>query len=103
MNAEIICRERHYRRMNKALRLAQSGEANHVLDAAQAILEARMKHADSLGSPGAVRDYLRLLLLLHNREYEVFVVVLLDAQQRVLAAEELFRGTLRDPLSPRDR
>jgi DNA repair protein RadC len=33
-------------------------------------------------------------LLLHDREYEVFVVVLLDAQNRVLAAEEMFRGTL---------
>jgi DNA repair protein RadC len=40
----------------------------------------------------AVRDYLRLLL--HNREHEVFVVVLLDAKNRVLATEELFRGTL---------
>jgi DNA repair protein RadC len=36
-----------------------------------------MKHGDALNSPGAVRDYLRLLL--HNREHKVFVVVLLDA------------------------
>jgi uncharacterized membrane protein YqaE (UPF0057 family) len=36
--------------------------------------------------------YLRLLL--HDREHEVFVVVLLDAQNRGLATEELFRGTL---------
>ena len=84
--------ERTYRRMNKALRLAQSGEADDVLAAARAILEARMKHSDALSSPGAVRDYLRLLL--NNREYEVFVVVLLDAQHRVLTTEELFRGTL---------
>ncbi len=39
-----------------------------------------------------MRDYLRLLL--HDREYEVFVAILLDAQNRVLATEELFRGTL---------
>jgi len=84
--------EKTYRRINKAIRLAQSGEADDVLAAALEILEARMKHAYSLSSPGAVRDYLRLLL--NNREYEVFVVVLLDAQHRVLAAEELFRGTL---------
>jgi DNA repair protein RadC len=47
---------------------------------------------DTLASPAAVRDYLRLTLM--GREYEVFVVVLLDAQNRVLATEELFRGTL---------
>ena len=84
--------DRTYRRMNKALRLAQSGEADSVLAAAQAILAARMKHSHALASPSAVREYLRLLL--HNREHEVFVVVLLDAQNRVLATEELFRGTL---------
>ena len=78
--------------MNKALRLAQSCEANNVLAAAQAILAARMKHSHALASPRAVREYLRLLL--HNREHEVFVVVLLYAQNRVLATEELFRGTL---------
>lgn len=39
-----------------------------------------------------MRDYLQLIL--HGREYEVFVVVLLDAQNRVLASEEMFRGTL---------
>jgi len=35
-----------------------------------------------------------LRLLLHNREHEIFVLVLLDAQNRVLTTEELFRGTL---------
>jgi DNA repair protein RadC len=59
------------------------------------ILDARMKHpttSTSLTSPTAVRDYLRLLL--HDRAHEVFVVVFVDAQNRVIAAEELFRGTL---------
>ena len=83
---------RTYRRINRALRLAQSGDAENVLAAAQEILATRIKHGDALGSPGAVRDYLQLLL--HDREHEVFVVVLLDSQNRVLAIEELFRGTL---------
>ena len=39
-----------------------------------------------------MRDYLRLLL--KDREHEAFVVLLLDAQHRVIACEELFRGTL---------
>ena len=84
--------KRTYRRMNKAIRLAQSGEADSVLAAAHEILATRMKHGDALNSPATVREYLRLLL--HNREHEVFVVVLLDAQNRVFATEELFRGTL---------
>src|ERR1017187_865604 len=88
----IMVIKRTYRRMNKAIRLAQSGEAQSVLAAAHEILTTRMKHGDALNSPATVRDYLRLLL--HDREHEVFVVVLLDAQNRVFATEELFRGTL---------
>jgi len=81
-----------FRRLNRALRLAMSSEAQDVLAAAREILATRMTHGDVLASPGAVREYLRLLL--HDRQHEVFVVVLLDAQNRVLASEELFRGTL---------
>lgn len=56
------------------------------------ILEAQSRQADSLTSPSAVRNYLRLLLA--AKEHEVFVCVFLDAQNRVIASEELFRGTL---------
>lgn len=84
--------EKTFRRMNKAIRLATSGEADNVLAAAREILATRLTHGNALNSPSAVRDYLRLLL--QNLEHEVFVVVLLDAQNRVLATEELFRGTL---------
>lgn len=84
--------EKTYRRLNRAIRLALSGEADRVLSAAREILATRIAHGDMLGSPGAVRDYLQLIL--HSREYEVFVVVLLDAQNRVLTSEEMFRGTL---------
>lgn len=60
---------------------------------ALAILERRLSRPGAaLGSPGAVRDYLRLLL--GNKGHEVFVCIFLDAQNRVLATETLFRGTL---------
>jgi DNA repair protein RadC len=39
-----------------------------------------------------VRDYLRLLLA--DKEYEVFVVILLSTQNHVLSIVEMFRGTL---------
>ena len=61
--------KRAYRRVTKALRLAQSGEADSIVAAAKEILSTRIKHGDVLRSPTAVRDYLRLLL--HDREHEV--------------------------------
>jgi DNA repair protein RadC len=56
------------------------------------LLEGRAKATDSLASPAAVRSYLRLKLA--DRQHEVFCCAFLDAQNRVIAFEELFRGTL---------
>lgn len=47
---------------------------------------------DCLTSPGAVRDLLKHKLA--GLPHEVFVCIQLDAQHRVIAIEELFRGTL---------
>ena len=55
-------------------------------------LAERMKSEPVLSSPGTVRDWLRLRCA--NLEHEVFIVVLLDAQNRLIEAQELFRGTL---------
>jgi DNA repair protein RadC len=65
---------------------------NETIKCALKILDVRMRKTQALSSPEAVRDYLRILL--HDRGHEVFVVVFLDAQNRVIASEELFRGTL---------
>jgi DNA repair protein RadC len=43
-------------------------------------------------SPALVRQYLSLRLF--NLEAEVFMVLLLDAQNRLIEARELFRGTV---------
>ena len=56
------------------------------------ILDARMRSGPVLSAPTAVRDYLRLSL--SDRGHEVFVCIFLDAQHRVIACDELFRGTL---------
>ena len=55
-------------------------------------LAESMRHRDALESIAAVRDYLRLTI--GRREYEVFMVIFLDAKHRVIAPEEMFRGTL---------
>jgi DNA repair protein RadC len=56
------------------------------------LLAEELRSGVSLTSPGAVRDYLKLILA--NRDYEVFVCLWLDAQHRVIKTEEAFRGTL---------
>ena len=63
-----------------------------VMELARRALAEEMRGRDSLASPAAVRAYLRL----HMQElaHESFYCVFLDAQNRVIAAEELFRGTL---------
>ena len=71
---------------------AKYSQLQAVLEMARRALAETLRASDALGSPAAVRDYLRLTLA--NREHEVFVAVLLDAQNRILACEELFRGTL---------
>ena len=65
---------------------------DQIVQQALRILDARMRAAPTLASPEAVRDYLRLSL--HDRAHEVFVCVFLDSQHRVIACDELFRGTL---------
>ena len=63
-----------------------------VVELARRSLAEEAAARDALASPQAVRDYLRLSL--GGRPYEVFVGLFLDSQNRVLASEELFRGTL---------
>jgi DNA repair protein RadC len=63
-----------------------------VHELARRALEEDVRRDTVLNSPGKVRDYLRLRLA--NLPHEVFMGLFLDAQNRLLVAEELFRGTL---------
>ena len=63
-----------------------------IVSQALELLACETRETDLLASPDAVRDYLRLLL--GDRPHEIFAVVFLDAQNRVIATEEMFRGTL---------
>ena len=63
-----------------------------VMEVARRALRETMSRGNALSSPRTVRDFLRLKL--QDRPHEVFAAVFLDAQNRVLAVEELFRGTL---------
>lgn len=63
-----------------------------VKELARRVLAEEMQLGDALSSPQAVRQYLRLAIGV--RDVEVFVVLFLTAQNRVLAVEEVFSGTL---------
>ena len=71
---------------------AKYAQLHAVLEMSRRALRESLARGAALSSPQAVRDYLRLKL--QGRPHEVFVAVFLDAQNRVLEIEELFRGTL---------
>jgi DNA repair protein RadC len=73
--------------------IQQYGTPDAAINAALEILRKGMRERGAaLTSPGTVRDYLRLNLA--PLEHEAFWCVWLDAQHRVIAAHEAFRGTL---------
>jgi len=71
---------------------AKYAQLQAVLEMARRALKEKISNGNALNSPSAVREYLRLRL--QALPHEVFVALFLDAQNRVLAIEELFRGTL---------
>ncbi len=76
----------------KGMGAAKYVQFQAVLEIARRALDEKIKNTDALNSPQSVRDYLRLTLA--RLPHEVFVSVFLTAQNRVIAVEELFRGTL---------
>ena len=71
---------------------AKAAKLKAGIELARRLLREEISHGSALTSPEAVRDYLRLTLA--SLPHEAFVVLFLDSQHRLLAADELFRGTL---------
>ena len=71
---------------------AKYAQLQAVLEMSRRALAEAMKQDSLLNTPDTVRDYLRLHLA--GLRHEVFFALWLDAQNRLIAAEELFRGTL---------
>ena len=63
-----------------------------VVEMARRALREEIGERDAMSSPRAVREFLQLSL--GGRPHEVFAVIFLDSQNRMLGLEELFRGTL---------
>lgn len=70
-----------------------TGPESTIVAAALAVLTAHLRsHAIGFDGPQAVRDHLALTLA--TKPHEVFAVLFLDSQHRLIAFEEMFRGTL---------
>lgn len=78
--------------MVKGLGPAKQAELLAVFEMARRALSQRLKEREAFHTPGAVKQYLQLQLA--HKNHEVFAVLFLDNQNRMLAMEELFRGTL---------
>jgi DNA repair protein RadC len=76
----------------KGLGPAKRAEVVAVLELARRALAQQLQDKPCFDGPQAVRDYLQLQL--GARTHEVFAVLFLDSQHKLLAFEELFRGTL---------
>ncbi len=76
----------------KGLGPAKLAELQAVLELARRALTAELAQRPVFDSPTTVREYLKLQLA--DLAHEVFAVLFLDAQHRLIAYEPLFRGTL---------
>jgi len=76
----------------KGLGPAKRAELLAVMEMARRALAQQMQAAPVFDSPQRVKDYVSLQLA--GRSQEVFAVLFLDAQHRLLRLEEMFQGTL---------
>ena len=76
----------------KGLGPAKRAEIMAVLELARRAIAQRLQERTVLADPLAVKQYLQLHLA--QRSHEVFAVCFLDVQNKLIATEELFRGTL---------
>ncbi len=74
---------------------AKYAQLHAVLEMARRHLEQELAQSSPLTDPAATRRYLQAAL--RDRPHEVFACLYLDNRHRVLAFEELFRGTIDGP------
>ena len=76
----------------KGLGPAKRAELVAVLELARRALAQQLTQKPLFNTPQAVRDYLQLQL--GGLHHEVFAVLFLDSQHRLISLVEMFRGTL---------
>ena len=63
-----------------------------ILELSRRVLLQKMRKRDLLNNPDSVKQFLQLQMGAYSQE--VFAVVLMDAQYRLLSFQEMFKGTL---------
>ena len=76
----------------KGLGPAKRAEIAAVIELARRALTQQLSQQPVFDRPQQIKDFLKLQL--GGRGFEVFAVMFLDSQQRLLKLEEMFRGTL---------
>ena len=76
----------------KGLGPAKRAEMLAVMELAKRATAQQLQQREVFSSPEAVKHYLQLQL--GHRPHEIFAVLFLDSQNRLIAMEEMFRGTL---------
>lgn len=65
-----------------------------IFEMSRRALSEQLQQQDILNSPQQVRDYLVLKLASYHQE--IFLVLFLDTQNRLIASEEMFSGSLKE-------
>jgi DNA repair protein RadC len=76
----------------KGLGPAKRAKIVAVLELSRRALASQLQQKTVFSSPQAIRDYLQLQM--GSRNHEIFAVLFLDANHRLIVLEEMFRGTL---------
>jgi DNA repair protein RadC len=76
----------------KGIGLAKIGTLLAARECGQRYLRERLRPGVTIGSPADSREF--LLATLRDRPHEVFCCLFMDNRHRVLAFDELFRGTI---------
>jgi DNA repair protein RadC len=71
---------------------AKRAELGAVLELARRAMGEQLQAREAMTQPGLVQSYVKMHL--GQREHEVFGVLFLDAQHRLIEFVEMFRGTL---------
>ena len=67
-------------------------DEDKIIKQALSILKSRINQGDCLSSPNEVREFLQLKIA--ESERELFLVIFLDQQNKLLKCEEMFKGSL---------
>jgi DNA repair protein RadC len=88
----LLAASRHQFCRGRGLGTAKYALLQAVLEMSRRCLYESARRGDPLSGPNDARDYLHALL--HTHPSEVFACLFLDTRHRIIACEELFRGTI---------